>query len=190
MLTLDDSTMTLKFAPPGALLQRMQGAKDSTDLGTNQATAARAPGAPAVDPLKRTLEPSEMETDQQLNGVIAPIAGAVMPQTRTQTADTPEQFSDRQRFLNQRSLDQANVDAQNGMHFAETTAPSGMAQQMGDMARSEQFGYQQPDMTGAFSDAQEHAGDFARSYAWGVLSPKGQGTVDHAIRRLAQGGAA
>jgi len=190
MLTLDDSTMTLKFAPPGALLQRMQGAKDFTDLGTNQATAARAPGAQAMDPIARPLDPSEMEAGKQMSGEVAPIAGAVMPQTRTQTADTPEQFSDRQRFLNQRSLDQANVDAQNGMHFAETTAPSGMAQQMGDMARSEQFGYQQPDMTGAFSDAQEHARSFAGDYAWDVLSDEGKGTVDHAIRRLAQGGAA
>ena len=182
--------MSLRFTRPGGLSGSMQGVKDLADLSTNQLTAARAPGAAASEPIARPIDSGDMEANRQVTGDIAPLAGGMMPPTRATTADTPEQFSDRQRFLNARSIDQENVNAQNAMHFAETTAPAQQAQQMGDMARSASAGYQQPDMTGAFSDAQEHARSFAGNYTWDLMSDQGRGTVDQAILRLMQGGAA
>lgn len=168
----------------------MQGAKDLSALQINEATAARGPGASTAQPLARPLDSADMESSRQLSGDVAPVGAAVMPPARVTTADSPEQFADRQRFLNAREVDQAQVEAANAMHFAEATVPSQQMQRHGDMARSASMGYQQSDMTGAFADAQEQARSFAGDYTWNLLNEQGRGVVDSAILRLGQGGAA
>ena len=176
--------MSLRFTRPGALSMGMQGTKDLSALQAQAVTGSRAPGAAPIEPLSRPMDQVDLEANRQISGEVAAIAGHTMPPARTTTVDTPEQMIERQRFVStNRQMDQANVEAQNAMHFAQAVAPAQQAQAANDQFRAASSGYQQPDMTGAVADAQE----FANNYRWQLMGDDSQQAVNGAISRLAQG---
>jgi hypothetical protein len=170
----------------------MQAQQDAAALGGHQAGDFRLAGTPAapkaapIDPLQRAVDLGDMEASRQLSGEVFSPGAPSAPPTRTFAVGTPQQSAAwDSHFSSNRQLQEAQIEGENAMRFAETVAPAQATQRQLDALRGASAGYQQPDTTDAFVRAQE-AQEFANQQVWSRMSPQGRGMVDAALLQLSE----